>query len=205
MIELGFNENEARLYEALLELSEGTVDEIARVARVRRPTAYKVLRSMVSRGFIAGLPGRPIKYRMLDPEETFRDLFQQRYEEINELREVLPKQFENFLKQAKEKYTSGAVSLIDANKDFMVLRGIKTVARIVQELDLKARDKVRGMGIAPAPSDEELKMIVEEVKKEKATLDDRSSAELNLILEEETLKSKLLRQFLAVLESKGRR
>ena len=176
LIELGFSENEARLYEALLELSEGTVDEIARVARVRRPTAYKVLRSMVSRGFIAELPGRPIKYRMLDPEETLRDLFQQRYEEINKLREVLPKQFENFLKQAKEKYTSGAVSLIDANKDFMVLRGIKTVARIVQELDLKARDKVRGMGIAPAPSEEELKMIVEEVKKEKATLDDRSSA-----------------------------
>ncbi|MCD6531925.1 helix-turn-helix domain-containing protein, partial [bacterium] len=133
LIELGFNENEARLYEALLELSEGTVDEIARVARVRRPTAYKVLRSMVSRGLIAELPGRPIKYRMLDPEETLRDLFQRRYEEINKLREVLPKQFEDFLKQAKEKYRSGAVSLTDANKEFVVLRGLKTVTRIVQE------------------------------------------------------------------------
>ncbi len=203
LMELGLSKNEASLYIALLELSEGSVDEIARLAGVRRPTAYKVLQEMVHKGLIAEIPGRPIKYRVMDPSETLKGLFERKYQEIERLREELPIKFERFVKEAQNKYLEGAVAITEANKDFVILRGLKTVSRIVQEYEVRAKDKIRGMTSKPVPTKEELDMIIEQVKENIEDIGGGKKSKLLLILEEETLKNGPFREFVKLVELQG--
>ncbi|MBI2590251.1 TrmB family transcriptional regulator, partial [Candidatus Berkelbacteria bacterium] len=47
--ELGFSENEARIYAANLELGPSTVADIARKAGVNRTTGYNILEVLVAK------------------------------------------------------------------------------------------------------------------------------------------------------------
>ncbi len=56
LIQLGLSEKEAQLYIAALQLGSGTVQEIAKKANIKRPTAYVVLDQLIEKGLISRKP-----------------------------------------------------------------------------------------------------------------------------------------------------
>lgn len=50
--EIGLSDKQAKVYLALLALGEGTVQEIAREAKLKRPTVYLLLEELESRGLV---------------------------------------------------------------------------------------------------------------------------------------------------------
>jgi len=66
--ESGFTGKEARVYLALLELGQGNVTEIAKIADLKRPIIYVILESLIKRGYASELPARKINtFQATDP------------------------------------------------------------------------------------------------------------------------------------------
>lgn len=64
----GFIEKEARVYLALLELSQGTVNEIAKISGLKRPIIYVILEGLIKRGYVNEVAGKKINtYQASDP------------------------------------------------------------------------------------------------------------------------------------------
>ena len=64
----GFTQKEAQVYLALLELSEGTVSQIAKTTKLKRPIIYVVLEGLIKRGFANELPERKVNvYQPINP------------------------------------------------------------------------------------------------------------------------------------------
>jgi sugar-specific transcriptional regulator TrmB len=75
LIELGFNQKEAKVYLALLELGPSTATEIARKAQINRTTAYDILDSLAGDGLINLLGETKIqKYAAESPEKVIKFL-----------------------------------------------------------------------------------------------------------------------------------
>ena len=75
LIDIGLTETEARLYLALLELGKASVVEIAKKSRVKRPTCYVNLDSMIEKGFVSKLPEtKRLAYVAVDPKIILRQL-----------------------------------------------------------------------------------------------------------------------------------
>ncbi len=53
LVRLGFTQNEAAVYLALLQLDSALVQDIARLAQVKRVTTYSVLKSLVKKGLVS--------------------------------------------------------------------------------------------------------------------------------------------------------
>jgi len=75
LTEVGLTETEAQIYLSLLELGEATVVDIAKVSRVKRPTCYVNLDSMVTKGFTTKLnKNNRLVYAAVDPQIILRQL-----------------------------------------------------------------------------------------------------------------------------------
>ncbi len=136
LLRIGFSENEAKLYIALLDLVEGTVDEIVKIAGVRRPTAYSVMRGLVDKGLVAEVTGKPVRFRVLPPNRTLKGLFQNEIEEVKRLSKELPITAGKFIEQANELYKKQPVPT-DAEREFVVLRGKKVVYDMLGPVQLQ--------------------------------------------------------------------
>jgi len=66
--EAGFSQKEARVYLALLELGQGTINEISKITGLKRPIIYVILEGLLKRGHASELPNRKINtYQAIDP------------------------------------------------------------------------------------------------------------------------------------------
>jgi len=64
----GFTQKEAEVYLALLELSQGTVTEIAKTTKLKRSIIYVILEGLIKRGYASELPGKKISvFQATDP------------------------------------------------------------------------------------------------------------------------------------------
>ncbi len=90
---LGLSSYEAQAFAALVYHGVANADTIADTAGIPRTSAYKVMESLVNRGFARETEGRP---RMFKPEEmsTIRENFindvNKLFDELRELQDVLP-------------------------------------------------------------------------------------------------------------------
>ncbi|HUK22414.1 MAG TPA: helix-turn-helix domain-containing protein [Gemmatimonadales bacterium] len=64
----GFTPTESRVYAVLLETGPVSGYEVARRARLARANAYGALDGLVSRSAAVKLPGKPARYRPIDPD-----------------------------------------------------------------------------------------------------------------------------------------
>ena len=87
LISLGLEPKEASIYIAILELGETTVADIAKKSGVKRPTAYVILRSLESKGFVSRLIKG--KKTLFSPEHP-RKLITEAEIRLKELNEILP-------------------------------------------------------------------------------------------------------------------
>lgn len=67
---LGMSEYEARLFVALVVRNHGTAEELAELAMLPRTSAYKSLDSLVAKGFVTSVSGRPTTYHPRPLEEV---------------------------------------------------------------------------------------------------------------------------------------
>ncbi|MDO8240542.1 MAG: helix-turn-helix domain-containing protein [Candidatus Moranbacteria bacterium] len=64
----GFTQKEAAVYLALLELSQGTVTEIAKITKLKRSIIYVLLEGLIKRGYASELPDKKISvFQATDP------------------------------------------------------------------------------------------------------------------------------------------
>lgn len=86
LIKLGLSEKEAKLYIAALQLGSGSVQEIAKKADVKRPTAYVVLDQLVQKGLVSKKPsGGGHDYIAESPEKLETLVDQQKFALSNAL------------------------------------------------------------------------------------------------------------------------
>jgi len=64
---VGFTENEAKCYMALLERDVLSVTEVAKISGIVRPSAYDVLEKLLANGFVTIVPGKIKRYAALEP------------------------------------------------------------------------------------------------------------------------------------------
>lgn len=77
--QIGLNKNEAKIYEALLDLGEGSVSEIAAAGSVNRRNVYDTLNNLQRRALVSRVRGKRQKlFRAADPKKLMHLLQQQR-------------------------------------------------------------------------------------------------------------------------------
>lgn len=71
----GFTQKEAEIYLALLELSHGTVTDIAKITSLKRSIIYVILEGLIKRGYASELPGKKINtFQAIDPSVILSQL-----------------------------------------------------------------------------------------------------------------------------------
>ncbi len=81
---LGFTENEAKIYVGLLSLNEATAREIHEFTRVPRPKIYSVLGRMAKKGYVEVKGGTPAYFRIIGPEQLAERLTDEFLFSLNE-------------------------------------------------------------------------------------------------------------------------
>lgn len=69
---IGLSEYESRAYVALVALGPNSANLVASVAQIPRTSAYKVMKSLESKGFVKEKTGRPASFTPVDPAELSR-------------------------------------------------------------------------------------------------------------------------------------
>jgi sugar-specific transcriptional regulator TrmB len=65
---MGFSDYEAKCYLAMFERESLTVSEVANLAKIPRPNTYDALEKLQYEGLVVLLPGKIMKYTVVDPE-----------------------------------------------------------------------------------------------------------------------------------------
>ena len=113
---IGLNEYESRVYSSLNSSEAMTASESSKKANIPRARVYDVLMSLEKRGFVLVSVGRPISFRAIEPENALlnfeknkRQVFEKELKEMNSLKEVLKKNFNQ--KTSKNDGFSGVWSI----------------------------------------------------------------------------------------------
>ena len=70
----GFTATESQAYGALLRLGPSTGYAVAHAARIARANTYGALEGLAGRAAAIRLPGRPVRYRAVDPRALIAQL-----------------------------------------------------------------------------------------------------------------------------------
>ncbi len=65
---LGLSRQEAKVYISLLIRGEATASELSDLSGVPYTKVYDILSSLESKGYVTAIPGRPMRYRPVDPK-----------------------------------------------------------------------------------------------------------------------------------------
>ncbi len=69
---VGLSEYESRAYVALVALGPNSANLVANVAQIPRTSAYKVMKSLESKGFVQEKSGRPVSFTAVEPSDLSR-------------------------------------------------------------------------------------------------------------------------------------
>lgn len=84
LLNIGFRENEAIVYIALLELGQGTVAQIAQRAGINRTTGYSLLNVLVKRGLVMVSGKKPRQTYVAESPDKLTEYLEGRTEEMKE-------------------------------------------------------------------------------------------------------------------------
>lgn len=77
--QIGLNKNEAKIYEALIDLGDASVSEIASAGKVNRRNVYDALKNLQAKNLVSRVLGRQQQlYRAANPKKLMHILQQQR-------------------------------------------------------------------------------------------------------------------------------
>jgi sugar-specific transcriptional regulator TrmB len=84
----GLNEYEAKVYLTLVALGSSKVGAISKESKVPQSKIYQVLESLVGRGLVEYLGGRPKEFKALDPEVVLKNFSEEKERQIEEMRNL---------------------------------------------------------------------------------------------------------------------
>lgn len=87
LIKFGLSEKAIKVYLACLQLGTATMTEIARIAKLKRPTTYLVVDDLILKGFLVSIKKGPKKYYYPEPPIRLMQLLHYR---VKEMEETLP-------------------------------------------------------------------------------------------------------------------
>ncbi len=181
--DLGFTENEARVYLALLELGPATTTEIGRLAKINRTTGYAVLESLASQGLVNPIGETKIqKFAAENPENVVSFLenkVKENQEKLRHAQILLPELLSvyNTKEKPKVKFYEGVERLKEAFEDTLTTKGellayavgtdmFKTISREYFQ-DYTKRKVDRNIKVRViAPDDAESRAVVTRDKEE---------------------------------------
>jgi PAS domain S-box-containing protein len=70
--DFGFNNREIAIYLALLKTKKAQPSEISKLANVERSDAYRILDTLVEKGFVTKILEKPVQYAIAPPEKAFK-------------------------------------------------------------------------------------------------------------------------------------
>ncbi len=78
-----FSENEAKTYLALLELGDGTVEDIAKTAKIKRTSMYAILEVLEARGLVSKTTVKKHTYYVAEKPETILESLRENVESFS--------------------------------------------------------------------------------------------------------------------------
>ena len=123
---LGFNEKEAKVYLAVLQLAKATASQIARFSKVNRTTTYLYLRNLINRGLVSSFESMGRVFFIAESPERFIQLLDVRAQEISRQAEYFSKmlpELKSIFNLAKGKpqirFFEGKEGLISMQQDIL--------------------------------------------------------------------------------------
>lgn len=181
--DLGFSENEAKVYLALLELGPSTTTEIGRIAKINRTTGYAVLESLAGRGLINPIGEAKIqKFAAENPNKIIllvENEAKESQERLKLAHTLLPELLStyNIKEKPKVKFYEGIDRLKEAFEDTLTAKGeilayavgtdmFQTISReYFKNYSKKKVEKDIHVRVI-APDDKESRAIITQDKKE---------------------------------------
>ncbi len=137
---LGLTEYEARSYISLLELGPTTADYISKRSEVPISRVYSVLGDLEKKGFLRSTPGRPVKYRPVEPNVALETLVMANMKELEQAKNNILSYLETLFGQNLQR---GVV-------EFWFATDEGSIARRLNQAMNKTKEKVT-VGLAPFP------------------------------------------------------
>jgi sugar-specific transcriptional regulator TrmB len=126
----GFSEYEIRVYTVLLFNQKAGANEISKETGIPQTKVYQIIKKLADRGFIAILPGHPIRFEVVPPKNAFSSVIEELEDKRKKLMEAIQSLQENYeLSKTKEEEV---VSFLDWN----------SFGKKIEELNKKAEKEI---------------------------------------------------------------
>jgi len=139
MKKIGFSENEADLYIALLKSGEATIAECIQSSNVKRATAYNVMDNLINCGLVFEIQDSPKRFAPVPSRSAFEALQQRKLDELESEKEEIPNTITKLIKKS-EKLSKQNPLIVDDRREFMLLRGTKMMDDIMKPLAGRAKN-----------------------------------------------------------------
>lgn len=137
---VGIPEAEARVYEALIPHVHSTVDSLSTRINFTTSKTTRALASLINRGLVTRLPGRPVRYSAVQPSLAGSVLIGKREHELKLLQQHLNKLEEAFHAEALAN---------DPSQHIEVIEGASRVWRTFVRVQRAAKHEVRAFDKPP--------------------------------------------------------
>jgi len=108
---LDLNSNEAKSFLAILEIGPASISDIAKRAKVKRPTAYYLIEELIKKGFVLKVPsGKRVFYQAIPPKNIL-NLLEKKKQNISKILPDLEALFYAKPSQPKVRFFEGKEGL----------------------------------------------------------------------------------------------
>jgi HTH-type transcriptional regulator, sugar sensing transcriptional regulator len=132
--QLGLTEYESRTLTTLFDLYEADAPDISRNAEIPKTRVYDVLEKLKEKGLVLEVYGRPKKYKVIDPEDIFKNLLDKKQKEFKDL----DKQVKDIL--VKENWKNHVV----AQEKLLQVRNLKDYNKLLSQEFESAKNQING-------------------------------------------------------------
>lgn len=154
---MNLTEYESRTYLALVAKGTATVKEIRELARIPYSREYDILESLERRGYVVVQPGRPRRYRAVDPREVLSRELELRARAVEELMKKLAPLYQKHIDEVsfdeviwmlkgRENIHDRLIKMLSGAEREVLILGIKPVTTSAIARALR-RAKARGVSI----------------------------------------------------------
>lgn len=139
--EFGLSENEARVYLASLEIGKATADEISKHSKVKRPTTYVQIESLMKKGLMSSVEEGKKTFFTPESPDYLRRLFEKNHEELarrgKELDQALPElahMFEAAGNRPRVRFFEGREGIRTMREEFLKVKNKKLFVIFSQDI-----------------------------------------------------------------------
>lgn len=119
---IGFKKLEIDIYLAVLALGAGTISDISKKAKIKRPTVYQYIDNIIDSGLVYKiLKGKRVFYRAANPKKIVRSL-EEKKENIEKIMPELESIYSSVFQKSKISFYEGKEGLKDVYEQMLSTR-----------------------------------------------------------------------------------